>query len=320
MDNLNSFSRVLLRIYALAHTHSVSDFQDAALEVLKEILPFDSSMWGSATMSIKGIDIHTLHLLNTSKQMIEEYEKVKHLDHFAQDVVSKEQNTIRFSACDAQTSKFYDFLIKFQHHHGLISQSINPQTQFAQWLSLFRSDPSHKPSCKEVALFEKLFAHLSQALTINRKVHLEQLLGSESRDKWSVAISDFKGFLYHTEQDFREILHQDFPITNADFLPQELVDGFTNSIYQLTLPNSVILAVVETDLIFLKIRNKVAADHLSQKEFVIAKMLASGLSLKEIAKKIDRSPDTVRTHGKAIFKKLGTNKATQISQMLLERE
>ena len=161
---------------------------------------------------------------------------------------------------------------------------------------------------------------MSQALPINRKVHLEQLLESESREKWSVAISDFKGLLYHAEQDFREILDRDFPITDADLLPKELVDAFTNSIYQLTFPNSVIVAVVETDLIFLKIRNKVAADHLSQKEFVIAKMLASGLSLKEIAKKIDRSPDTVRTHGKAIFKKLGTNKATQISQMLLERE
>ena len=77
MDKLSSFSRVLLKIYSFAHHLVAKDFQDACLEAVQEILPFDSAMWGSATMSKSGIDIHTLHLFNTSMQMINEYEKVK---------------------------------------------------------------------------------------------------------------------------------------------------------------------------------------------------------------------------------------------------
>ena len=123
----------------------VAEFQDAALLAIKGVLPFDSSMWGSATMSAQGIDIHTLHLHETSMQMIEEYAQVKHLDQFAHEVTAKEKHTIRFSAQNAQAPAHRKFLYKYQHLHGLITQNINPQTRFVQWLSLFRRDPDRSP-------------------------------------------------------------------------------------------------------------------------------------------------------------------------------
>ena len=159
-----------------------------------------------------------------------------------------------------------------------------------------------------------------QALAINRKVQMEQLLGNESREKWSVAIADLKGHLYHADKEFMEILKRDFATNSVNYLPNELVGALKKSIFEIAGINSVLQCVAENDLIFLKIREKVLADKLSPKEFVIAKLLASGLSLKEIARKLNRSPDTVRSHGKAIYEKLGTNKVTQLSQMLLERE
>lgn len=48
-------------------------------------------------------------------------------------------------------------------------------------------------------------------------------------------------------------------------------------------------------------------------------LLSSGLSLKEIAQKLNRSPETIRTHGKSIYTKLGTNKVTQLPNLLSER-
>ena len=77
MDKLSSFSRVLLKIYSFAQHLVAKDFQDACLEAVQEILPFDSAMWGSATMSKSGIDIHTLaRQMGTSVGMIE-----KHYSH-----------------------------------------------------------------------------------------------------------------------------------------------------------------------------------------------------------------------------------------------
>lgn len=319
-EHLSLFSQTLLRIYGLAQSETVERFQDAALGVIQEIVPFSSSMWGSATMTDAGIDIHTLHLHNTSMRMIEEYETVKHLDQFAQEVVSKSTHTIRFSAAAAQSPEYRAFLVKHGHHHGLITQSIHEQTRFVQWLSLYRNDPQSECSQEEVLLLSTLFPHLMQALTINRKVHVEQLLGSDCRARWSVAIADQYGFLYYADPDFLKILRQDHAVNDDERLPETVVTAILQSVTELKGSHSVISCSREKDLLFLKTRNKVLADELNQREYIIAKMLASGLSLKDIANKLNRSPDTIRSHGKSIYKKLGTNKVTQLSTLLLQRD
>ena len=298
----------------------VTEFQDAALLVIKGVLPFDSSMWGSATMSAQGIDIHTLHLHETSMQMIEEYAQVKHLDQFAHEVTAKEKNTIRFSARNAQAPAYRDFLYKYQHLHGLITQSINPQTRFVQWLSLFRGDPDRECTEREVQLLEALFPHLMQALAINRKLYMEQLVGDAVRERWSVAIADHHGFLYHADTEFLQVISQDYLFDDCDRLPLGVMNAFSHSVFELVGKASVLVGTKERDLLFLKARPKVAADHLNAREFTIAKMLASGLSHKDIAEKLNRSPETIRTHGKSIYKKLGTTKVTQLSALLAQRE
>lgn len=319
-NSLSSFSQVVLRFYELAHLKPVRQFQDAALLAIKTILPFDSSMWGSATMSERGIEIHTLHLHNSSMQMIHDYESIKHLDQFAHEVASRQQHTIRFSAEKAEAVELRDFLYRHRHLHGLITQSINPQTQFAQWLSLFRKDPGQGCTDREVQLLDVLFPHLMQALAINRKLYMEQLVGDALRERWSVAIADHHGFLYHADPEFHQLISKDHVWTERDQLPEAVMNAFSQSGFELVGSAAVLVGTQEKDLLFLKARPKVPADQLNPREFTIAKMLAGGLSHKEIAQKLNRSPETVRTHGKSIFKKLGTTKATQLAALLAQRE
>ncbi len=319
-DRLTSFSQVVLRFYESAQRVPVQEFQDGALQVIREVIPFDASMWGSATMSDQGIDIHTLHLHNTSQQMIDEYQKVKHLDHFAHAVASTERGTIRFRAEDAQALVFREFLYRHKHLHGLITQSINLQTQFVQWLSLFRHNAESACSEDEVQLLDALFPHLMQALAINRKLHMEELVGDASRERWSVAMADHHGFLYHADPEFLRIISKDYVLSQSDRLPSAIMDAFAESSFELRGAESVLVGTLEKDLLFLKARPKVPADHLNSREFDIAKMLAGGLSNKEIALKLNRSPETVRSHGKSIYKKLGTSKATQLAGLLSQRE
>lgn len=318
-DGLTSFSQAVLLFYEFAQQKPVRDFQDEALRIIEEVIPFDSSMWGSATMTDHGIDIHTLHLHNTSMRMIEDYQAVKHLDHFAHEVASTERGTIRFSAADAQASELREFLQCYGHVHGLITQSINRETRFVQWLSLFRKDAESKCSESEVQLLDALFPHLMQALAINRKLYMEQLLGDASRERWSVAIADHHGFIYHADPEFLRILSKDHVLPQADRLPPVIMNAFAQSVFELSGFESVLVGTQENDLLFLKIRTKVLADHLNPREFTIAKMLASGFSTKDIAQKLNRSPETVRSHCKSIYKKLGTNKATQLAGLLNQR-
>lgn len=283
------------------------------------MLAFTSGMWGTAHMTERGIEIHTLHLYNTSMQMIHAYEKVKHLDHFAQETSQKKNATISFSALNARSKELRDFLLEFKHLHGLITHDINLDTGFTQWLSLYRSNADHQFSVTEIDLLDNLFPHLMQSLAINRKVYLETLVGDEGRERWSVAIADKLGVLYHLDAAFQMITKEDHVIWEADRLSGNVLQTFKETMFELTGKHSVVQGIREGDLLFLKARKKVLADKLSQREYAIAKMLSSGMSLKEVAQKLGRSPETIRTHGKAIYEKLGTNKVTQLSHLLAER-
>lgn len=318
--SLSTFSQLLLDIYAMAQTVPIKDFQESVLILINKCLPFSSAMWGTATMTNGGIDIHTLHLHNTTMQMIHEYESVKHLDHFALETSKKEKATISFSAADARTPEHRAFLMKFGHVHGLITHELNPYTNFTQWLSLFRKDESAVCTMQELELLDNLFPHLTQALAINRKAYMETLIGDERRERWSVAIADKRGVLYHADIEFFKLLSADFTLVNATHLPNALITALTSNLKDYKCQHAIYSVSLEGDILFLKSRKRLPADSLSQREHEVAVMLASGLSLKEIALKLGRSPETIRTHVKSIYAKLGTKKVTLIPGFLSQRD
>lgn len=73
-------------VVRLSHELPLDQFQESALALVKQVLPFDSSMWGTATDTDAGIDIHTIHLHNQPQGMLAAYEEVKHLDTAADPV------------------------------------------------------------------------------------------------------------------------------------------------------------------------------------------------------------------------------------------
>lgn len=93
-----AYNHLLLNLYRLSHEQPVEHFQDQALDLLKPVLPFDSAMWGSATMTAAGIDIHTIHLHRQPPEMLQAYEEVKHLDTAAQAVTMHPSETLAFEA------------------------------------------------------------------------------------------------------------------------------------------------------------------------------------------------------------------------------
>ena len=93
-----AYNHLLLHLYRLSHEQPVEHFQDRALDLLKPVLPFDSAMWGSATMTAAGIDIHTIHLHRQPPEMLQAYEEVKHLDTAAQAVTRHPSETLAFEA------------------------------------------------------------------------------------------------------------------------------------------------------------------------------------------------------------------------------
>lgn len=321
---LTAYSNLLLTIYRQAQELPVHEFQDAILSILKSHLPFDSSMWGTARMTPVGIDIHSLHLHNTTQAMIDAYEKVKHLDVAAVRTTARPRATLAFNTGvdfeEPALQPYREFLHKFRHEHFFITSDIHPITRFAHWVSLYRADERQVCTPEETELFACIGPHLMQALTINRLVHLDRLTGDVAREKWSVAIADGRGVLYHAERRFRELVRIDSDRHGEERLPAELLTRLMEEDNQVTGDRVVVRRSLERGLLYLKARPREPVDELTAREFLVGKLLSSGLTQKQVAARLERSPETIRSQVKMIFDKLQINNVTMLGPLLAVRE
>lgn len=323
---LPQYSSLLLALYRLAQECPVQQFQDAALTLLKATLAFDSSMWGTATMNADGIDIHSIHLHNSSPAMLAAYEKVKHRDTAAVQVTAQPALTIGFCVDDFpgdDNAGLRQFLNDFGHRNFLITSSIHPATRFVQWVSLYRARLEARCQPAEVDLLACLAPHLMQALAINRLVHLDRLSHDVVRAKWSVAIADQRGVLYHADERFKSLVASAWGRDDPGRLPPALLArlvGDGKGPRTLMHEGVILYCSREQDVLFLKARAAEAVDTLSEREFLVARLLAGGLTHKEVATQLHRSPETIRTQIKAIFNKLDINNVALLGTLLAVRE
>ncbi|HEX7891959.1 MAG TPA: helix-turn-helix transcriptional regulator, partial [Ramlibacter sp.] len=214
--SLPEFSRFLLDLYRHAQEVPVHEFQDAVLQAVKPLLHFDASIWGTGTMTAQGIDIHSLHRHNFPDAMFTAFAKVRHQDTAAVRVTGQPRLTIGFSALEEfsrdDQADIRQFALDHSQHHCFITSDINPLTRFAEWVSLFRSDPQRHCTPGEIELLAALAPHLMQSLAINRLVHLDRLVGHDARASWAVAIADARGVIYHADPRFREWMMLEWPL------------------------------------------------------------------------------------------------------------
>ncbi|MET0268535.1 MAG: LuxR C-terminal-related transcriptional regulator [Duganella sp.] len=319
---------LLLDVYRLAQTSPVHQFQDAVLALLKSHLLFDSSMWGTATMREGGIDIHSIHLHNSSQAMLDAYEKVKHCDTAAVQVTAQRTMTIGFRVDDfpgEHNAAFRQFLHDYGHRNFLITSDIQPGTRFVQWVSLYRSSLVAHYQAADIDLLACLAPHLMQALAINRLLHLDRLTHDSVRSRWSVAISDQRGVLYHADPLFTALVQTAWPGGDPQHLPPPLMRQLADKPGVLEQPQAAAAGVIvhanrEQGLLFLKARSTEAVDTLSEREFLVARLIAGGLTQKQVATQLNRSPETIRSQLKAIFKKLSINNVALLGAILAVRE
>lgn len=320
---LSSCSDLLLTIYRLAQDTPVPEFQDELLGALKFCVPFDSSMWGTATMTSNGIDVHSIHLHQSSQAMLIAYEAVKHLDTPAQRLAEQSVSTLSFNSAIEFAGPGKEAMRalceEFGHRNVLITCDINPFTQFVHWLSLYRKDAKQVCTSVETELFDNLAPHLMQALAINRRIHLDKLVGDIARQSWSVAIADTRGVPYHVGNQFWKLVESEWNTQNRERLPPALLDKLLGK-KQVIGRNIVVHCKHEHGLMYLKARPREKVDGLSPREFMVAKMLASGMSQKEVAAKAKRSPETIRSQIRIVFEKLEITNVVMLAPHLALRD
>lgn len=321
---LTAFSKLLLTLYRHAQEVPVREFQDAVLESLKPSLPFDGSIWGTATMTPTGIDIHSLHRHRFPDDVFQAFHAVRHQDSAAVRVTRHPRMTIGFAAeeefsRDDQT-EIREFARKYSQHHCFITSDINPMTRFTQWVSLFRMEPQRRCTEAEIEFLDALAPHLMQSLAINRLVHLDRLVGDTARESWAVAIADARGVLYHADRRFKDLMEDEWPLQQEGRLDDGLLEALQGKEARVVGTSVVVQRTLEQGLFFLRARPRHAVDSLSPREFMVAELLASGMTQKQIAARVCRSPETIRSQVKAIFTKMDINNVTLLPPLLALRQ
>jgi DNA-binding CsgD family transcriptional regulator len=319
--DLPDFSALLLQLYRLSHELPIDAFQDAALELIKPVLPFDASMWGTATTGAEGIDVRTLHLFRKTPEMMVEYESHKHLDSAAASFFGKGRGTRGFNSArwwsgpaDAQ---FLDYVRRYDQNNIFITMDSDPRSNFMQWVSLFRADPDAHCRPEEESLLASLSPHLMQALALNRVMHLDRTLApAPDMQRRGAAIADLRGAIYHCDVSFVALMQEEYPGWTCQGLPPSLLEHFMTAQSTYAGRQVVMSYRLEQRLLFLSVRERCRADGLTPREHTIAALLGRGETHKEVAATLNRSPATVRNHIQAIYDKLEVNNVAGLIQEL----
>ena len=309
----NEFNELLLQLYRIARELPISEFQDAALNLVKLVLPFDSSLWGTAEGKDDGVDIHTVHLHNQAPEMLAAYEPVKHLDTAVAPLFALPRATRGFNNLEAWfpepgQREILNVMRRFEIENMLATIVTDQRTKFAHWILLYRAASSATYSADDIARLELLAPHVMEALAINRKVHLEGLQppGADAPPRGS-AIADLRGMVYYADPGFVAMLRAEWRDWPDDVLPPSLLQHFIHGHERFRGSSIVVRHRVEQGLLFLNSRPRCRADGLSPREHTIAHLVSRGDSHKEIAKTLGRAPATVRNQIRSIYEKLSVN-------------
>lgn len=274
-------------------------------------------------MTSGGIDVHSIHLHQSSQAMLVAYELVKHQDSIAQRVVQPTVTTLAFNSdiefAGPDKAGMHGLCEEFGHRNGLITCDLNPFTKFVHWLSLYRKDAMQVCTEEETQILHLLGPHLMQALAINRRIHLDKLVGDVALQCWSVAIADRRGVPYYVSDLFWEHLEAEWATKDKAHLPNALMKKLLSK-NQIIGRNIVVHCKPEHGLLYLKVRRREKVDGLSPREHMVAKMLANGMSQKQVAVETKRSPETIRSQIRIVFEKLEITNVVMLAPHLALRD
>lgn len=318
-SGIDLFSRMLLELYRASTDLPMEAFQDHALKTVKAAIPFESCMWGSASFTEDGLDIHTIHLHNKSPEMLVEYAEVKHLDTAAASMVGVPAATQAFHAPswfkDTETASLRDFLRRHEQQNLIITSTTAEQTGLVQWLTLFRVDADQFYSPDEVEMVAGLASHLMQSLAQNRSRHLARD-ESGAVSACEALIADARGVVYHATPGCEALLRDEWSHRRAGRLPDQLQQAAARGEARFMGRSLVAETQVRNDLLFVRLRRRGVIDSLSPREMEVARVMAQGHSHKEAARQLGRAPATVRNQLQAAYRKLDVQSIGALGNIL----
>jgi DNA-binding CsgD family transcriptional regulator len=308
--------RVILDLHRSGREVPYSRFQPLALELIQEIIPFDSAWWGNA--AAEPMEIHQLHLYNCDDSILENYVPYMAQDFFRAELMAHPGVTINMADLTSRAryvrSELYRKVGKlYKIEWSLGTLLLEPVSSLQEFLTLWRHDGKKPFSETERQTKELLMPHLAEA---HRVARLRMVLdGAFTRnDRW--AVTDEQGYLREASPGFIHCLREYWPDWQGSRLPGALLE----SIRSATAFNSAKLKIqiVSRGVFrYVQVLALSALTILTPREREIVNRYALGETYARIAAALELSPATVRNHIANCYRKLAiNNKAELVGRVL----
>lgn len=298
---MQNLSRVLTELYDLAEQGSVRAFPHQLLEVLGNLVPFDGAAFGTGNLGLR------------------EFEKSGY-DGTAVLSGARDENAalLAKSQCDncAENCMQSGVIGMQAHHHQEEKILLNAPagSQHPYWLALCRRGRRFQADDKEY--LAAVWPHVLRGLEINRQRFLaKQLRWKDTIAAAVIRVIDGDGRIDIAEPGFTQLLASEWPHHTGWRLPSVLMESWRTGRPYLGTKIEIRFHP-QDDCLLCIARPCENLAGLTKTERLVARHFASGLKHKEIAQILDVSENTVRTHLKQAYSKLGVHDKAQLANRL----
>lgn len=313
----DGLSLLLLDLYGAAIRSEIGEFERTFLRLLADYVPFDAAWTGVATLRPDGPINHNSFLYSLPVQFFTGWKAVRHCDPLCDPSRLIYGKAAMASVLDATIDlEFRDWAAKYGLAYLLRVCALDNRFGLTTFLSVYRRALDRPFSEEEKQRMEHVIPHLAAALEINRSSHLVRLQG-ETINTTARAICDSYGLLHQVDEGFANLLASEWPEWKGGKLPLALIDHlrrsgvlpYTGDVLRLRFTKVAGLYLVE-------VRQRSLTDRLSPQEFTAIRYYGEGISYKEVARRMNLSPATVRHYLRCAYKKLGMHDKGQIANAL----
>lgn len=316
---LDQVSRAILQLYRISRDCRPTEFQDAAFEIVKSVVSFDSGMWVTGIVVPEGDDavIHTLHLHNQSMQMIADWRRTMERTSFTQKVIRAAGETLGVSVSEEFGPSLAEHARRYNVAHILATATVDAATSLNEIISLWRADAARPFTGDERLMQQALVPHLTESWRINRMGHLAGASQSACSGAACAAV-DGRGVLHLAEPAFTRRLLDEWPGWHGPRVPDALTCAIATDGGEYVGEKIVVRVSRLHDQYLLRCRSKSPIDALGTRKREVARYFSQGYSHKEIAHLLGLSPATVRNYLSAIYSVLKIRSKAELATILNE--
>ena len=315
--DLPRLNRLLLDLHRTGQEAPLSHFQPTALELIQEMIPFDSAWWGNA--SAEPPEIHRLYLHNCADSILQDYQPYMGEDFMRAELMTNPGRTINLAdlttrARFVRTALYQKVGKRYKIEWSLGTLLVEPVSSLHEFLTLWRHDAKRPFTEVERQTKELLMPHIADS---HRAARLREVLDAPRDRRGCWAVADERGFLREINPAFVHCLRRYWPSWQGSRLPDDLLPSVREA-KPTRLGQQRLNVEARGAYRFLQVTSSSVLDGLSSREREIVERYAQGDTYAAIAAALGISPATVRNHIAHCYRKLAVNNKAELARRVFQ--